>query len=210
MESVVKSIIECSIDYYRISSFTIHESGIEQSLSFRVASDLHKLALSEDNGGYVIMETSFNYLKEFSKEKRPGRRHKATDKNGRVDIAYFDQKEKLRGIFEMKRWAIFSSIEDDLRRIYAILQDNRGSDLKWGFISAPICIWNVDRDYCEKNISNIFQDLVNKIEYKYNKKFNIRYFCDFKNLNEPEKWEFDDGDSFLHGFGAICFFFKIK
>jgi hypothetical protein len=146
--TILQSIISASEEYISMSGgLTLHDSGIEQSLSYSVGKAIWEAAISKDNAGYVTLETSFKDLERWSSAGGiRGRRGASISHKGRVDIAYYDVNQYLRGVIEMKRWLDYSTIEGDVKRVYQLLKRLDRGTLKWACLATPAFVWNKNEE----------------------------------------------------------------
>jgi hypothetical protein len=204
--TILESIISASEEYIEMSGgLTLHNSGIEQALSYSVGKAIWEAAKRKDNAGYVTLETSFTDLENWSIAKGiRGRRGESISHKGRVDIAYYDMNECLRGVIEMKRWLDYSNIEGDVKRVYQLLRRLDRGTIKWACLSTPAFVWN-------KN-DEIWRDpkgKVSAIKLKMQQNFpEIEVFEDFRTKNRPDE-ETIDGWC-LKAIAAASFFVKLK
>ncbi|WP_029086133.1 hypothetical protein [Brevundimonas aveniformis] len=95
----------------------IHAWGIEPFLSVKVAQALYE---ASGGAGWVTLETPIAKLHEWSGAST-GRVADSINKSGRVDVAFYNRLDRLRGLVEVKRHFGFSGLKADSHRLVAML-----------------------------------------------------------------------------------------
>jgi hypothetical protein len=211
---VTKAMLKANKTYWNMSDkMTLHDHGIEQVASYIIAQELRKAECRDGGTGWATLETSFKSLKEWSGANRKrGRLNSALDKNGRVDVAFFDRNDALKGVVEVKRHLSYSNLAHDFARVRALLRAHGkryDGTLRWG------CVTGFHTEWAENiRTRKSFETRVDEIKSAIQVEFPdlvVRSSKKEERLPAPEKFEDDDGSPIcLVGFAASSFLITLK
>lgn len=178
------AIIDANSKYLKwTGNCDINRDGVEHLLSVVIADRFYS-KLVKENGGFVSLETSIKELSEKSGAKIIGRRPCIISGKGRIDIVYWDNKDKPVGIIEVKRYLNNRHPKKDILRTATIIRkfgNTNGGSLKIGIIAAM-------RRENKKNIHDIKKRLGDiKVEIDNMKKYKSSCRVKYKNDNYNEK-----------------------
>jgi hypothetical protein len=111
----------------------------------------------------VTLETPISDIHKWSGAIPSGRVNTLINRKGRVDVAFYNRDEKLRGLIEIKRHFGASGSRADVERLIAMLRrygKDHGGSLRWACIAAV----HLTSDTSRKNVETRLRDVLRKFK----------------------------------------------
>jgi hypothetical protein len=190
---------------------TVHDAGIEFLATATIAEQFVRSARKRDPDSWISLEMPFSDVGEYANAGRPARRGRRPAVFGgrpRVDIAYYDKSEYVRGIIEVKRHLDYFSLRDDAERIYWLIKHygKPHGTLKFGCVLAirPIASWQ------KKTIEDVASEIAEKFKSDFDCSISVRVRNKPLRADDRIEYEEEGKERKIRGFGIACFYFRNK
>lgn len=194
----------------------IHDAGIEFMATASIARELIKKGRSNDRNAWIYLEMPFRDIEYFSdiESKKRGRPRAILQGNPRVDIAYFENPDKIKGVIEVKRHLSFSNLSVDFERVCALVEKygRPHGCLKFGCV---VAIRPIKKSQI-KTIDDVAIEVKQEFKERYDQKISLhveeKFFSNESNVSyETFDTENDSEDmKKILGFGVVCFYISAE